>query len=337
MNKTFAIALLSGTAALMLAGPASAAEKWMFDVWLPLKHPIKTGFQDVFANDVKRVTNGRVTVEFPASRLAPGSKQWESVEKGITDAATFYSGWHRNRIRLPALAHLPFMVPNAEKASVAIWRTYDKMFRQKGEMKGLKVLAFVTHNGSQIANSKRPISSVGDLKGMKIRSSAGEAKLSLTLMGANPVVTSGAKIFEYVSKGVVDGLQDGMHAPLAFKITRYLKYVTNIPGSMGTITFPLVVGMKKWNGISKADQTAIEGISGDKLSAAGGIAFDRFTDRSIALMKKEGVKFQNAPPAMVANMRKLLAPMREAYIKSAATRGIDGNAAIAYYRSQAFN
>jgi TRAP-type C4-dicarboxylate transport system substrate-binding protein len=337
MKKAFAITLLSGTAALMLAGPASAAEKWMFDIWLPLKHPIKTGYQDKFVKDVARVTNGRVTIEYPASRLAPGGKQWESVDKGIADVATFYTGWHRNRVRLPALAHLPFMVPNAEKASVAIWRTYKKMFASKQEMKSLKVLAFVTHNGSQIANSKHPISSVADLKGMKIRSSAGEAKLSLELMGANPVVTSGAKIFEYVSKGVVDGLQDGMHAPLAFKITRYLKYVTNIPGSMGTITFPIAVGMKKWNGLSKADQAAIEAVTGDELSGAGGIAFDKFTAKSVALMKKDGVKFQDAPPAMVANMKKLLASMRETYVKAAATRGVDGNAAIKYYRSQAFN
>ena len=239
-------------------------------------------------------------------------------------------------MRLPALAHLPFMVPDAEKASVAIWRTHVKMFDKVNEMKGLKVLAFVTHNGSQIANSNRPISSLADLKGMKIRSSAGEAQLSLKLMGANPVVTTGAKIFEYVSKGVVDGLQDGMHAPLAFKITRYLKYVTNIPGSMGTITFPLVVGMKKWNGISAADQRAIEAIAGDELSGAGGRAFDNFTAKSVALMKKDGVKFQNAPPAMVAQMKKLLQPMRDTYVKAAATRNIDGNEAIRFYRSHAF-
>ena len=197
MNKTLIVALAAGVAATAFAGPASAETKWMFDLWLPNKHPIKTGYMDQFQKDVNKATNGRVQIEFPAARLSPGPKQWEAVLKGISDVATFYTGWARNRVRLPALAHLPFMVPNAEKASVAIWRTHQKMFAQANEMTGLKILAFVTHNGSQIANSKRPISSLADLKGMKIRSSAGEAQLSLKLLGANPVVTTGAKIFEY--------------------------------------------------------------------------------------------------------------------------------------------
>ena len=337
MRKAFALALLAGAAAVTLAGPASAQTKWMFDIWLPLKHPIKTGYMDKFQRDVNKATNGRVQVVYPASRLAPGPKQWDALNKGITDVSTFVTGWYRNRVRLPSVAHLPFGVPNAEKASVAMWRTYQKMFLKADELKGVKVLAFTTHNGSQIANSKHPISTLQDLKGLKIRSSAGEAQLALKLLGASPVVTTGSKIFEYVSKGVVDGIQDGMHAPLAFKITRYIKYVTNIPGSMGTINFPLGVSQKKWDGISKADQAAIVAVAGAQLSAAGGKAFDDFTGQSIAQMKKDGVQFQTAPPKMVAEMKVKLQPLVDDYVKSAATRNVDGNEVIKYYRSQAFN
>lgn len=337
MKKTIALTLLTGAAAIALAGPASAQTKLMLDVWLPLKHPIKTGYMDKFQTDVAKVTNGRVQIQFPASRLAASSKQWEAAEKGISDAAVTYTGWYRNRIKLPALAHLPFMVPNAEKASVAIWRTSQKYFSKAGEFKGMKLLAYTTHNGSQIANSKRPITTVADLKGLKIRASAGEATQALNLLGGNPVTTAGPKIFEFVSKGVVDGIQDGMHAPLAFKITRYLKHVTEIPGTLGTITFALIVNERKWDGISQADRAAIESIAGDKLSAHGGKAFDDFTAKSISLMKKDGVQFHAPSPALLAELKKRLAPMQETWVKAAATRGVDGNAAIKYYRSQAFN
>ena len=251
--------------------------------------------------------------------------------------AVTYTGWYRNRIKLPALAHLPFMAPNSEKASVAIWRTSEKFFKGKGEFKGMRRLAYVTHNGSQIANSKREIKTLDDLEGLKIRVSAGEATTVMKLLGGNPVATAGPKIFEYVSKGVVDGISDGMHAPLAFKITRYIKHVTQIPGSLGTITFALIINDKKWNGISKADQAAIVNVTGDKLSASGGREFDAFTAKSIALMKKDGVQFHAPSAALMADLKKRLHPMRETWVKAAATRGVDGDAAIKYYRSQAFN
>ncbi len=337
MKKVIFSAMAGGLLATAYAAPAFAETKWMLDVWLPNKHPIKTGYMNGFKKDVERVTQGRVKILFPASKLSASSKQWEAVEKGISDVAVTYTGWYRNRIKLPALAHLPFMAPSSEKASVAIWRTSQKFFQKSGEFKGMKHLAYVTHNGSQIANSKREIRTLADLKGLKIRVSAGEATQVMKLLGGSPVATAGPKIFEYVSKGVVDGISDGMHAPLAFKITRYIKHVTQIPGSLGTITFALIVNEKKWDSISKADQKAIVGISGDKLSAHGGRAFDAFTAKSIAAMKKDGVSFKPPSKALMADIVKRLQPMRDTWVKAAASKGVDGNAAIKYYRSQAFN
>jgi len=337
VKKSILFSLLGGVAIMAVAGPAAAQTKLMLDVWIPNKHPIKTGLMDKLQSDVDSVTNGRVKILFPASKLSASSKQWEAVESGISDVAVSYTGWYRNRIKLPALAHLPFMVPSSEKASMAIWRTQNKFFDKAGEFKGMKLIAFLTHNGSHIANSKREIKTVDDFKGLKIRASAGEATEVLNLLGGNPVVTSGPKIFEYVSKGVVDGLLDGMHAPRAFKIIRFLKYVTKVPGSLGTITFAVFVNGKKWDGLSVADQKAIEGIAGDKLSAYGGRAFDSFTNGSFAEMNKEGVSIKTASPELMAQLKERLQPMRDTWVKAAAAKGVDGDAAIAYYRSQAFN
>jgi len=337
VKKSILYSLLGGVAAMAVAGPAAAQTKWMMDVWLPNKHPIKTGLQNKMQTDYNAVTNGRVQIQFPAAKLSASSKQWEAVDSGISDVAVSYIGWYRNRIKLPALAHLPFMVPNAEKASLAIWKTQQKFFNAAGEFKGMKLLAFLTHNGSHIANSKREIKTVADLKGLKIRASAGEATQSLKLLGGNPVTTSGPKIFEFVSKGVVDGLQDGMHAPRAFKIIRFLKHVTKVPGSLGTITFAVFVKQSKWDGISAADRKAIDGVSGEGLSAYGGRAFDDFTNGSFDMMKKAGVSIKDASPKLVSQLKERLQPMRDTWIKAAAAKSVDGNAAIAYYRSQAFN
>ena len=334
MTKILFGLMLTGGIVAASSGVALAQTKLILDKYLPATHPLVTGFMEPFKADVARATNGRVVIELSDSPLSSSSKQWEAVESGISDIAVQYTGWYRSRIQLPAIAHLPFMIPSAAGASVALWRTYDKMFGQANEFKGMKVLGFATHTGNQIANNKHAITSLASLDGLKIRASAGEPTQVARLLGATPVTTSGPKIFEFVSKGVVDGLMDGMHAPLAFRVIRYIKHVTDIPGTLGAISFAVYMNEKKWNALSKADQVAIMSVAGEKLSRRAGEAFDTFTAKSISELKSAGATMDRPSPQFQAELEARLQSVQEAWIKEAATRNVDGKAAIAYFRQQ---
>ena len=325
---------LAGSIVAASSGTAFAQTKLIIDKYLPATHPLVTGFMLPFKADVERATNGRVVISISDSPLSSSSKQWEAVESGISDIAVQYTGWYRSRIQLPAIAHLPFMIPSAGDASVALWRTHGEMFGKANEFKGMKLLGFITHSGNQIANSKRPITSLAAFDGLKIRASAGEPTQVARLLGATAVTTSGPQIFEFVSKGVVDGIMDGMHAPMAFRIIRYIKHVTDIPGTLGAISFAVFINEKKWNALSKADQDAIISVSGEKLSRRGGQAFDAFTAKSINEMKSAGATIDRPIAQFQAELEARVESVQTAWIKEAATRNVDGKAAIAYFRRQ---
>ena len=328
--------LLSGVAALALSGPAAAQTNLLVDAYMPHSHPLVVNLMRPFSADVGRVTNGRVKVNVSTSKMAGSKAQWDAVAKGVTDIALQSTGWKRQLLRLPAVINLPFSVPSSEAASVALWRTHQKFFApaKEYENKGMKLLGYTTHTGTEFTNSKHALTSIKAFKGMKFRASAGEPTRVVQLLGGTPVVAPGPKIFEYVSKGVVDGVLDGNHAPKAFKFIRYVKHLTKIPGTFGGLAFAYYINKKKWDGISAADRKAIMGVSGEHLSRRIGKGFDVFAGVAVKDMIKAGVKVSAPSPELLATIKKRLEPMEAEYLKRANGRGVDGKAAVNYFRAQ---
>lgn len=334
MARMYLSSLLAGAVMVGSAAAAGAQTTLVFDRWLPPTHPLVVGVMEPFKADVERVTEGRVQIQISDSPLAPSGEQWDAVESGISDIAIQSLGWHRGRINLPTIVNLPFMVPSAEAASGALWRTYAEMFEQAGEFEGMQVLGFVSHSGNQVANGARAVQSAADFEGLRLRASAGEPTQVLETLGATPVTAPGPQIFELVSSNIVDGILDGMHAPSAFGIIRYVNHVTDIPGSLGGLAFAVFINGEKWDALSEEDQAAIMEVSGEALSRRGGREFDSFTAKSLAEMESEGAEIASASPEFVAELEEELQPIIDGWVEGAAERDVDGEAAIEFYRSQ---
>lgn len=113
MSRLHISLALAGAVVAGSSASALAQTKLIIDRYIPATHPLVTGFMQPFKADVERVTNGRVVIEISDSPLSSSSKQWDAVESGISDLAVQYTGWYRSRLKLPALAHLPFKIGRA--------------------------------------------------------------------------------------------------------------------------------------------------------------------------------------------------------------------------------
>lgn len=175
---------------------------------------------------------------------------------------------------------------------------------------------------------------MSDFKGLKMRVSAGIGPAMATKLGAVPVPSDGPQIFEFASKGIVDGLFLNFGAVNAFKVARYVPYATIIPEKLGNQTWGVIMNMKKWDSLSAADRKAIDSVTGEKLSRSGGKAWDFGEKRGRAKWEKLGNKAVTASPSFEAEIKQRLMFAEAGWIKAAAKRGVDGKAALAYYRSQ---
>lgn len=329
-------AALAAVAIVPLFGatPASAETKILFNRFVPVKHPFNTGMFEPWARDVEKATQGRVKVEFTTASLAPPPKQWNMVSKGIADAAMLANIFERNRLKLPPMAQLPFLGEKAEDRGKALWRTHVKFFAKANEYKGMKLVGLWTLPGATLFHGNKPIRSIADFKNEKMWVIPGMPNKMVTEFGAVVVSVPGVKMFNVVSKGIVNGKVTSPYTMRAFKTMPYIKYATFVPEGLHAVTFSLLLNQKKWKRLSKADKAAVDSVSGERIAVNAGRKTDSLDKVVAADAMKKGIKFETASPAFVQAMKKKSAHFTEEWIATAKTRGVDGAAALAYFKSQ---
>ena len=222
----------------------------------------------------------------------------------------------------------------AEKRGVALWRTQKKFFDKANEYKGMHLVGLWMLSGANLYHGSKPLRSLADLKNEKMWCIAGMPNKMMTEFGAVVVSVPGVKMFNVVSKGIVNGKTTSHYTMRAFKTMPYIKFATEVPDGLHAVTFSLIMNEKKWKRLPKKDREAIDSVSGERVAFNAG----RKTDQLDAAVKKEamskGVKFETASPAFVAEMKKMSAHFTTDWIATAKERGVDGAAALAYFKSQ---
>jgi TRAP-type transport system periplasmic protein len=313
--------------------PAQAETEVLFNRFVPAKHPFNVGMFVPWAKDVERVTNGSVKVKFTEKSLAPPPKQWNMVSKGIADVAMLANNFEAGRLKLPNLAQIPFGPASAEKRGLALWQTHTKYLAKANEYKGIKLLGQWTVSASSILSDK-PILKVSDLKNYKIWAINGIPNKMMKNMGAVVVSVPGVQMFNVVSKGIVKGAITSRYPLMTFKLMPYIKHVTMIPGGSQSNNFSLLFSEKKWNGLTAGERKAITSISGDTIAINAGKRVDVLDGKARGLALKKGIKFHQASPEFVAEMRAKTKFVIDDWLETASAKGVDGKAALAYFRSQ---
>lgn len=330
--KTVGIVL--GAACILAAAPAHAETKILFNYFVPPKHPLKIGIIDHWSARVAKESEGRIKVSYPAKTLAPAPRQWKMVTSGIADATVMFNNFERNRLTLDQIGTLPFSITDAGSTAVALWRTHEKFFESKNQYKGVKLLGFIMHGGGEFFSLKEPIASVADLAKMKMRVPPGDVAKALSKTGAAVVPTPGVKAFDVVSKGIVDGMVFPIGDVWKLKMMPYVKHLTKVPGKVYGSVFSLYMNRKVWDRLSEADKAAVLASSGEKI-AADSKNWGDVDNEAEELYRKRGIGIMEASAGFTADLKKLWAYQDAEWIEKANKAGVDGKAALAFYREEA--
>jgi TRAP-type C4-dicarboxylate transport system substrate-binding protein len=324
--------LLCAVPMLLLGSPASAETKLLFNNFVPETHPL-THLLKAWAARVAKATDDRVVIEFPAATLAPPPRQWDMITKNIADGGWLFNAFESKRLALVQMYHLPFITPSGEAAGIAMNRTQAKYFAKANEYAGIHLLGQFSFVGNSINMANKPVHDVADLKGVKIRTSPGIGKDIFEALGAVVVTTPGARAFEVVSKGVVDGLAQSFADIEAFKMTPYVKYVTTVPGKIYNSGFSLMMNEKKWASLSAQDKTAIDSVSGE-LIGRDSRYWDEENEKAREIMVKAGIQIEAANPTFVKELHDRLGVITDEWLASVKDRPVDAKAALAYYEAE---
>jgi len=183
-------------------------------------------------------------------------------------------------------------------------------------------------------NTKRPITKIEDLAGMKIRSGGGISEEMARALGASAFVKPAPESYELLSSGVADGTFFPAESILSFKLGSVIKYATLFPGGFYSSAFGFFMNEDKWNKLSKEDQDAIASVSGEPLARLAGKAWDAADAAAIEEMKRVGIQISEASPELIKGVQERAKVIEDKWVKDANAKGVDGAKVLAEFREE---
>jgi len=327
------VAALAGFA-LAAAQPAMAQTTTLtMSSWVSPQHHLTSTVLQGWANEVEKATNGRVRFTMLPKHPSAPPGTFDAVRDGLVDLSYVTASYTPSRHIFPLMAELPGAGDTSLVNSVAYSRIYWKHFHKLGEYKGVKQLGVFTHGPGQMF-TKRPVTSIADVQGLKIRTGGGIAEAVAKALGASAFVKPAPESFELLKSGVADGVFFPMESIISFKLDTVLEQATLFPGGMYSSAFGFFMNEDKWNKLPKQDQDAIEKVSGEHLARLAGRSWDEADQKGLDALKKSGVKIVNANAELVAEVKKRSAPIVDEWIKNASAKGVDGAKILAEFREE---
>lgn len=197
---------LGAWVALACAGAAWAAEadkpiELTYSIFFPATHKNTLLAQD-WAKEIGTRTGGKVKITvFPGGTLTKAEVCYDGVEKGISDIGMSVLGYTRGKFPLSEVLDLPLGVRNGAAATAMANAFYQK-FAPK-EFGSVKIMYLHAH-GPGFLHTKKPVKTLEDLKGLKVRCTGLSAKI-VTALGGTPVAMPMGETYDALSRGVVDG------------------------------------------------------------------------------------------------------------------------------------
>lgn len=324
--------------ALTLAGAAIASAQ---TVTLKVHHFLPSGSNahqnliSPWCDKIERESGGELKCQiYPAMQLGGTPPQLlDQARDGVADIVWSVPTYSAGRYVKTEVFELPFMVANARQGSQALWE-YTQRF-SLDEFKGVKPI-FMHTTESYVLHSNRPVRTMADLKGMKIRTATRISAKMMAALGGTPVQMPMPQVPDAISKGVVDGVLVPWEAIPATKLHEIVKYHLDAPpGSPRFVSAIFMFGMNqaKYDSLTPKQKKVIDDNSGLAASAWAGGVFDSIIGPYSKLARDRGNTISVIGAEELKKWEAATAHIDDDWIKDVSAKGADGRKLAAEARA----
>ena len=210
---------------------------------------------------VEEDSHGTLKMELYANNtLTKDNQAWMAVRNGIADMAWLPMGRYPGMnplLEVIGLGELAY--EDAMGATERVWNILDTVPAAMKPFAANRLIALYSTDTAFLL-TKKPVRSLEDLKGMKIRCTSVYVN-SLKALGAVPVVLGMPDVYMSLQKSVIDGLICDWESVSGFRLYDEAKYATtNVP--LGMVTFCIAMNQRAYNKLPQEAQQAIDANSG---------------------------------------------------------------------------
>jgi TRAP-type transport system periplasmic protein len=249
----------------------------------------------------------------------------DRVKDGVDDVVITLPGYTAGRFPAMEVFELPFMTNSAEVGASAAWDYLQKNALK--EFPGTKILATWVHDEGYVHTREKPVKTLADFKGLKMRAPTRQTNKLLASLGATPVGMPLPALPDAVSKGTIDGFLLPWEVMPSLKLQEMVKYHTEtdpMRPALYSAVFIFAMNQAKYDGLSADLKKVIDNNSGAAYSQAIG----KIWDNSQAIGRKAAVDhgnvFYRLPLSETDNWVKASAGLYDGWTADMDKRGLNG-------------
>jgi tripartite ATP-independent transporter DctP family solute receptor len=308
--KRLLIKSVIASLALAAMGLASAQERTIkYGLNSPEGHPAVAGMKK-FADLVAAKSGGKIKVQlFLNGSLGSDQATLSALKGGTVEMAVMNSGILASEVKALEVFDFPFLFNNEKEADAVVDGPIGKKMYAALLDKGIVGLAYQELGFRNITTSKRALSKVDDIAGLKLRVIPNAINVDwVKALGANPTPMPFTEVYSALEQGAIDGQENPISVIAANKFWEVQKFVglTNHQYNPQSVIF----SKKVWDTLSAADKkiiedSALEAAIVQREAARASVA------ANLELLKKNGMTVTQFAPAEVAKLREKLKPVVE--------------------------
>ncbi|RVJ58619.1 TRAP transporter substrate-binding protein [Sinorhizobium meliloti] len=300
--------------ALMTAGPALAEirdQTVKFASANNKGHPQVTGMEK-FAELVKEKSGGKIEVKlFPGGTLGGDVQTVSALQGGVIEMTVLNAGILASNVKEFGAVDLPFLFNSGEEADKVMDGPFGTSLMERLPATGLVGVAYWELGFRNLTNNRHPVTKLGDIKGLKIRTIQSPIPVELfNALGANAVPLPYTELYTALETGTVDGQENPSANIINAKFYEVQKYMTLTRHQYNPQI--VLVSKKFWDGLNDEEKTVLQ------QAAVEARDFQRKVSReqdaaALEEIRKTGMEVSELSPEETQKLRDAVKPMIEKF------------------------
>lgn len=283
-----------------------------------------------WAERIEKASKGRIKIEH-FDGMALGGRPPELMDQaidGVVDISMAIVGYTPGRFPKSEVFELPFMMTQPGATANAFWEMIETDL-QNTEYRNVKVLAAWLHGPGAI-HSKKPVRSLEDMVGQKLRGPTRVINDLLKELGSVPVGIPLPATPEALSKGVIDGTVISWEVIPSLRLAELVDYHTDFSGTeaLYSTEIILVMNQNKYEELPADLRDIIDAESGAKLSVLAAETMAKYDEKGRESARKAGNEITLLDEAEVSRWKLASQPVYDRWFEYTADKGIDGKAVV---------
>lgn len=290
-----------------------------YSIFFPPSH-IQCVKATEWAAEISKRTDGVVKINiYPAGQLTKAPQCYEGVVNGVSDLGMSCFAYTMGRFPLLAGLDLPLGYPNGHTAS----RVATEMAKKysPAEISDVQVMYIHAH-GPGILASKKPVSTLENMKGLKVRATGLSASIA-TALGANPVAMSQPDTYEALQKGVVEATLCPVETLKGWKQGEVIDSVTNSSVIGYTTSMFVVMNKAKWESLPDDIKQVFNEVNAEWVDKHGQ-AWDDADKEGYEFIAELNKPVMELSPEEQAKWVAAVKPVIDAYIEKCKAQNLPG-------------